>query len=260
MAIELKTAAEIEQMRAAGQLVRQVLDAIGVELEPLMTTGHLNRLAERMISDAGAVPAFLGYPHPRGGAAFPAVLCTSRNEEIVHGIPSDRVVLKEGDILSVDCGVRLQGFYGDAARSYAVGKVDERAKNLLEVTNQALHLAIEMCSVGARLNGLGKIVQEHVERHGFSVVRDFVGHGIGRRLHEEPRVPNYCDGNPMGGPILRAGMVLAIEPMVNEGSHLTEVLEDRWTVVTRDRSRSAHFEHTVAITQSGPEILTGAID
>lgn len=256
MAIELKTGAEIERMHRAGQLVKAILDRLEEEVGPGVSTAELDACAEAMMADAGAESAFKNYPHPARGPAFPGVLCISRNEEVVHGIPSADVVLLEGDVVSVDCGVKLDGFYGDAARSYAVGRVSDEAKKLLEITEQALHLAIEMCSVGGRLSALGHRIQQFVEGQGFSVVRDFVGHGVGRRLHEAPEVPSYCDGNPNRGLKLRPGMVIAIEPMVNVGSFETEILDDAWTVVTRDRSLSAHFEHTVAVTQEGPRVLT----
>lgn len=256
MAVELKTPAEIERMRRAGQLVAAILDKVGELVAPGVTTLDLDRAAEQLIVDAGAVSAFKDYPHPHGGPAFPAVLCTSLNEQIVHGIPSDETVLREGDILSVDCGVKLDGFFGDSARTYRVGRVSPQVKKLLETTYQALQVAIDTCSVGRRLNELGFRIQQLVERNGLSVVRDFVGHGVGRELHEAPQVPNFCDGNPKKGLKFRAGMVIAIEPMVNLGSFETEVLKDQWTVVTKDRKRSAHFEHTVAITERGPDVLT----
>ncbi|MCA9564797.1 MAG: type I methionyl aminopeptidase [Myxococcales bacterium] len=258
MPVELKTPQEVERMRAAGRLVAQILDEVTRLIEPGISTGELNRVAAKLVEDAGAEAAFLNYPHPHGGPVFPGVLCTSLNEEVVHGIPSTSVILKEGDILSVDCGVKLNGFYGDSARTIGIGKLPERTQQLLDVTRQSLHLAIEKCTVGGRLNELGKAVQDHVEAAGFAVVREFVGHGIGRNLHEEPQVPNFCDGNPKKGLKFRAGMVIAIEPMVNVGSPETSTLSDHWTVVTRDRSLSAHFEHTVAITDDGPLIMTQA--
>lgn len=256
MAVELKSRAELEKMRRAGQLVARILDRIGELVAPGVTTAELDREAERMILEAGAVSAFKHYPHPHGGPEFPSVLCTSRNEEIVHGIPSESVRLQEGDILSVDCGVKLDGFFGDSARTFAVGEVSEERKHLLDTTRKALQMAIDVCIVGRRLNELGYRVQKYVEDQGLSVVREFVGHGVGRSLHEEPQVPNFCDGNPNKGLKLKAGMVLAIEPMVNLGVDATEILADQWTVVTKDRRCSAHFEHTVAITKDGPEILT----
>lgn len=256
MAVEIKTPDEIAKMREAGLLVARILDRLDELIEPGVSTAELDREAEQMIVDAGAIAAFKNYPHPHQGRAFPSVLCTSLNEQIVHGIPSDDVVLKTGDILSVDCGAKLNGFYGDSARTYPVGEVCTEAKKLVEITELALQVAIETCTVGRRLNELGHNVQHFVENNGFSVVRDFVGHGVGRRLHEDPQVPNFCDGNPNRGMKLRAGMVLAIEPMVNAGTHETQVLEDEWTVVTKDRMLSAHFEHTVAITEEGPQVLT----
>ena len=243
-------------MEEAGRLVGRILDRLGELIEPGVSTADLDRVAEKMIDDAGAIAAFKDYPHPHSGPAFPSVLCTSPNEQIVHGIPSKNVILKSGDILSIDCGAKLDGFFGDSARTYLVGDVGQDARKLVEITHQALQLAIEKCTVGRRLNELGHNVQQFVENNGFSVVRDFVGHGVGRRLHEDPQVPNFCDGNPYRGMKLRAGMVLAIEPMVNAGTYETQVLDDEWTVVTKDRMLSAHFEHTVAITDDGPRVLT----
>ncbi len=257
MGLELKSKSEIARMREAGSLVARILDRMGELVAPGVSTAELNAVAEKMIDDAGAISAFKGYRHPHNGPEFPAVLCTSRNEEIVHGIPSRHTVLKEGDIISIDCGAKLDGFFGDSARTFAVGRVAEPVQKLLETTNQALQIAIETCSVGRRLNELGFQVQQFVENKGFSVVQDFVGHGVGRNLHEEPQVPNFCDERRRNkGLKFRAGMVIAIEPMVNMGTSLTEILDDHWTVVTADRQLSAHFEHTVAITDDGPEVLT----
>jgi methionyl aminopeptidase len=256
MAVELKSLHELNRMKDAGHLVCRILDRIAELVEPGITTAILDREAEKMMLDAGAQSAFKNYPHPSSGPAFPKVLCTSLNEEIVHGIPSDNVVLKQGDILSVDCGVKLNGFYGDSARTFAVGEIAQTPKRLLEITEHALQLAIETCCVGRRLNELGLAVQQFVEDNGFSVVRDFVGHGVGRQLHEDPQVPNFCDGDPFRGLKFRAGMVVAIEPMVNVGTYETTLQKDQWTVTTRDGKLSAHFEHTVAITEDGPRVLT----
>jgi methionyl aminopeptidase len=255
MAVMIKNAQEIEHMRKAGRLVAEVLARLEERVAPGVTTGELDRLATDVIARAGAKAAFKGYANPEGGKRFPAVVCTSVNDQVVHGIPSETVRLEEGDVVSVDCGVALGGFYGDAARTFAVGKVTGEAENLLAVTKQALQLAIETCSVGARLTDLGRRVQQYVEAQGMSVVRDFVGHGVGRSLHEDPEIPNYWNGSRRGGRF-RAGMVVALEPMVNLGTHRTHVTEDGWTVVTQDGSLSAHFEDTVAVTDDGPLILT----
>jgi len=236
-------------MRRSGRIVRQVLDYVGGLVAPGVTTMGLERAAESKIRDLGAKPAFKGYYD------YPCVLCTSVNEEIVHGIPSDKRVLKAGDIVSVDCGVVLDGYYGDAAVTLPVGdSVTEEVRKLLDVTEASLYKAIQLVRIGNALGDVSAAVQEHVEANGFSVVREFVGHGIGTKLHEEPQVPNF--GTRGHGTRLREGMVLAIEPMVNSGQPGTRVLEDKWTAVTADGSASAHFEHCVAVTKDGPMILT----
>ncbi|HEY8497771.1 MAG TPA: type I methionyl aminopeptidase [Limnochordales bacterium] len=245
--IVLKRPDEIEKMRAAGRLVGRLLEEIGRRVRPGVTTRELDRFAEEFIRRHGGVPSFKGY---RG---YPASICTSINEQVVHGIPADRR-LREGDILSVDVGVVLDGYHGDAARTFPVGEVDERARHLLEVTERALWAGIEQARAGNHLSDIGHAIQRVVEAAGLSVVREFVGHGIGRAMHEDPQVPNY--GLPGRGPRLRPGMTLAIEPMVNEGASDVTILEDQWTAVTVDGSRSAHFEHTVAITEDGPVVLT----
>lgn len=246
--IVLKSPAEIEKMRQANQVVVTVMKAIKAMIRPCVTTEDMDRLAEATIRKMGGVPAFLGY---RG---FPATLCTSINEEVVHGLPSKARVLKEGDIVSVDCGVVLDGYYGDHAITFAVGEVAPRTRRLLEITQESLMKGIEQMVVGSRLGDVGAAVQAHVEAEGFGVVRDYVGHGIGRKLHEEPQVPNF--GQPGSGLRLKAGMVLAIEPMINEGTADVKLLSDDWTVVTADGKCSAHFEHSVAITEKGPDILS----
>jgi methionyl aminopeptidase len=246
--IVCRSEAEIAKMRAANQLVADVLDALEVAVAEGVSTLDLDVLAERLVRDGGAEPAFKGY---RG---FPATLCTSINEEVVHGIPSRTRVLKSGDVVSIDMGVRMGGYYGDSAVTVAVGQVPDSSSALLRVTRESLERAIEQVRVGGRLSDVSHAVQEWVERHGFSIVREFVGHGIGERLHEEPQIPNY--GKPGRGPRLAAGMVLAIEPMVAMGRPETKVLGDGWTAVTRDGSLAAHFEHTVAVTEAGPLILT----
>src|SRR5881398_999043 len=236
-------------MRRSGHIVRQVLDELRKMVAPGVSTMDLEKVAEQKIKDLGAKPAFKGYYD------YPCVLCTSVNEEIVHGIPSAKRVLKTGDIVSIDCGVVLDGYYGDAAITVAVGEnIGPEAKKLLEVTEASLARAIEKVRIGNSVGDIGAAVQQVVEANGFSVVRDFVGHGIGTRLHEDPQVPNF--GTPGHGARLREGMVLAIEPMVNFGKPETRVLGDKWTAVTADGSCSAHFEHCVAVTKDGPVILT----
>jgi methionyl aminopeptidase len=246
--IVCRSQAEIVRMRAANQLVADVLAELEADVAPGVTTADLDRLAERLVRDAGAEPAFKGY---RG---YPATLCASVNEEVVHGIPSKTRALREGDIVSLDIGVKVGGFYGDAAVTVPVGNVSDETTTLLRVTNESLERAIAQVRVGGRLSDIGHAVQEWVEAHGFSVVREFVGHGIGERLHEDPQIPNY--GPPGRGPKLAEGMVLAIEPMVAMGRPETRVLGDGWTAVTRDGSLAAHFEHTVAVTTEGPLVLT----
>ena len=249
MAIVCKSQAEIEKMRRSGHIVRQVLDELRAMVAPGVTTMDLEKTAERRIKESGAKSAFKGY------YGYPCVLCTSVNEEIVHGIPSAKRVLKAGDIVSIDCGVVLDGYYGDAAVTVAVGEsVSPERKKLMEVTEQSLYKAIEQAKLGNTISDIGAAVQEFVEANGFSVVREFVGHGIGTKLHEEPQVPNFRSRG--GETRLREGMVLAIEPMVNSGGPEAKVLDDKWTAITADGSSSAHFEHCVAVTKNGPLILT----
>lgn len=245
--IILKVPWEIEKMRVSNAIVAEVLAAIKKIIKPGITTLQLNALAEELCMKKGAMPAFKGY---RG---YPFSLCVSINEEVVHGFPSKRR-LREGDIVSLDFGVAYDGYYGDAATTIPVGKVSKRAEMLLKVTEEALYKGIRAMGVGNRLYDISAAIQEHVEEHGYSVVRQFVGHGIGSSLHEEPQVPNF--GEKGQGLQLKEGMVLAIEPMVNEGTYEVEILSDGWTVVTKDRKLSAHFEHTVAITKNGPQILS----
>lgn len=235
-------------MRTANMLVAEILAELASEAKPGVTTADLDRLAEKRVLEAGAVPAFKGY---RG---YPATLCASVNEEVVHGIPSVSRRLNNGDIISLDMGVLVDGFYGDSAVTVGVGTISEDAASLLSVTEDALYRGIDAARVGGRLSDIGHAIQAWVEEHGFSVVREFVGHGIGTKLHEEPQIPNY--GQPGRGPRLAEGMVLAIEPMVNLGRAAVKVLPDGWTAVTRDGSLSAHFEHTVAVMGDGPMILT----
>jgi methionyl aminopeptidase len=236
-------------MRKSGRIVRETLDELRSMVAPGVTTMDLEKAAERKIWKSGAKPAFKGYYD------YPCVLCTSVNEEIVHGIPSEKRVLKAGDIVSIDCGVVLDGYYGDAAITVAVGdSVSPERQKLMEVTEQSLYKAIEQVKIGNRVSDIGAAVQEYVEANGFSVVREFVGHGIGTKLHEEPQVPNFKSRG--ADTRLREGMVLAIEPMVNSGRPEAKVLDDKWTAVTADGSSSAHFEHCVAVTKDGPLILT----
>ena len=248
MAIMIKTSTEIEKMRASGRILREVHNAIRPVVRPGATTMDLEAAAAAKIAELGVLAAFKGYH------GYPAALCTSVNEEVVHGIPNAKRVLKDGDIVSIDCGVILDGFYSDAAVTYAVGTATELTRRLLETTEASLHAAIQQARVGGRLGDISAAVQEICEAEGFGVVRDFVGHGIGRSMHEDPQVPNF--GPPGKGPRLKAGMVLAIEPMINAGKPEVKVLKDGWTAVTVDGSYSAHFEHTVAITKDGPVVLT----
>lgn len=250
-----KSPMEIDKMHASGQLVGRILGALREAVEPGMTTMDLERKAEGMIAEAGARAAFKGYYVPAVGKKFPAVLCTSVNDEVVHGIPSARRVLREGDIVKVDCGVQLDGYYGDSATTIPVGRVSAEDQRLLRVTRESLDLAVQQMVEGRRLHDVSGAVQRHVEGHGFSIVREFVGHGIGRSLHEEPQVPNHVDAN-VRNVRLRVGMVLAIEPMVAAGRPETRTLADSFTAVTRDGSNAAHFEHCVAVTHAGPRLLT----
>lgn len=245
--IPIKTPAEIEKMRAAGDLAASVLNEIADMVAPGITTGELDRHAGKIIADAGAKSAFFGY------RKFPGQLCISINEEVVHGIGGPRKV-NYGDIVSLDCGVNLGGWIGDTAVTVPVGIIDPEVEQLLRVTEQALEGALKFAVAGRRLGDLCAHIQDHIEQAGYSVVREFVGHGVGRKLHEEPQVPNY--GKRGSGPKLRAGMTLAIEPMVNMGRADVRILEDKWTVVTQDGLPSAHFEHTVLITNDQPEVLT----
>lgn len=242
-----KSKRELEKMRAAGQLVGQVLSHLRTLVAPGVTTMEVDRAAEKMIRDAGALPTFKGYN------GFPYSICASVNEQIVHGFPSN-YRLQEGDIFSIDVGVTLEGFVGDTATTVPVGKVSEDRLKLIRITEECLERAIEQCRPGKHLGDIGWAVQEHAEANGYSIVRDYVGHGIGRRMHEDPQIPNY--GRPGLGQKIKAGYVFAVEPMVNLGTHHTKVLADGWTVVSMDGQPSAHVEHTIAITEEGPEVLT----
>ena len=246
--IELKSGREIGLMRRGGHILSEVMDRLRTSVKPGMSTLEIDTDVEEFIRSRGAIPAFKGY---RG---FPATVCISINEEVVHGIPSSSRHVKEGDIVGLDLGCIVEGYYADCAFTLAVGEVPPRVQELLDVTRESLERGITECRPGRRLSDVSHAIQSHVERHGFSVVRAFVGHGIGRALHEEPQVPNF--GDPGRGPQLRAGMVLAIEPMVTMGSWEVRILDDGWTAVTKDGSLAAHFEHTIAVTESGPEVLT----
>ena len=250
-----KNMAELEKMRVAGLLVWKILDRLRNLTGEGVTTYDLEMAAEKMMSEAGARPAFKGYSTPTASTKFPFVLCTSVNEEIVHGMPSQKRVLKRGDIVSIDTGVQMNGYYGDSAITVGVGEISDEAKKLLEVTRESLELAIDKARPGNRLFDICGTVERHVTSHGFSVVREFVGHGIGTEMHEEPQIPNYVDRRNEN-PRLKEGMVLAIEPMVNAGGPASRMRPNRWTGVTEDGKYSAHFEHTVAVTANGPWVLT----
>jgi methionyl aminopeptidase len=245
--INIKTAAEIELIRESGKIASQTLDYLSEMIKPGITAERLDTLGHDFILDHGGVPSTLGY---RG---YPKSMCISFNEEVVHGIPGKQAV-KEGDLLTIDVTVKKNGYHGDTARSFSVGPVSERARKLVDTTREAMYLGIDACVVGAYLGDMASVVQGHIEANGFSVVRSFVGHGIGRQFHEDPQVAYY--GKPGTGHRLKAGMVLTIEPMVNEGTWEVTVLDDGWTAVTKDGLLSAQFEHTIAITDNGPDILT----
>jgi len=250
--IPIKTRREIETMRIANRHVAEILLELREMVKPGVTTGDLDRYAERAIKDRGVQSSFKGYD-PHGLPKYPAVVCASVNDEIVHGIPGERE-LKQGDIIGIDFGVSVDGYHGDSAVTLPVGEVESEATRLLDTTSAALTLAIEEMQPGRRLSDIGHAVQQHVEAEGFSVVRIFAGHGIGKKLHEPPWIPNY--GSPGRGPRLMKGMVFAIEPMVNVGGPEVRMLDDEWTAVTADGSLSAHFEHTILITDDGPDVLT----
>jgi methionyl aminopeptidase len=248
MAILIKSEQEIEKMRISGIALRKVHEAVKAAVRVGATTMDLEHAAVAKVDELGVKAAFLGYH------GYPAVLCTSVNDQVIHGIPNDKSVLREGDVVSVDCGVIVDGYYSDAAVTHSVGTISPKVQKLLRVTEASLYAAIDKAVVGGRLFDISNAVQEMCEAEGYGVVREFVGHGIGKSMHEDPQVPNY--GAPGKGPRLKAGMVLAIEPMINMGSAEVKVLEDGWTAITIDGSISAHFEHTVAITNDGPVILT----
>ncbi len=250
-----KTPAELEKMRRSGLLVFQILEKLKELAVEGTSTMDLEVAAEKMMTDAGARPAFKGYYVPAAGQEYKFVLCTSVNEEIVHGVPNPKRILRNGDIVSIDTGVKLDGYYGDSAVTVPVGEVSEETKRLLRVTRESLELAIDRVREGNRLFDVCGTVEKHVTENGFSVVREYVGHGIGTQLHEEPAVPNYVDRRNEN-PRLKTGVVLAVEPMVNAGRPEALLRKDRWTAVTKDGSNSAHFEHCVAVTENGPWVLT----
>ncbi|MCB2180735.1 MAG: type I methionyl aminopeptidase [Desulfobulbaceae bacterium] len=250
--IILKSPSQLKIMEEANQIVAQTLSMLREHIAPGVTTLELDTLAEKFARKHDSVPAFKGY---RG---FPGSLCVSLNDQVVHGIPSKKVVLKDGDIISIDFGVQYKGFFGDAAVTLPVGEIDTQTRKLLSVTRESLYKAIEQVQVGNRISDVSEAVQEYVEKHGFSVVRQFVGHGIGQSLHEPPEIPNYKRNGRTAK--LMSGMVIAIEPMVNAGGHEVKILRDGWTVITKDRSLSAHFEHSVAVTDNGPLILSHGTD
>ncbi len=253
--IVLKSREEIELMRRAGRIVALALDEIRKQIRPGVSTGELNRIAEEVLKQHEATPVFKGYPNQReDGPPFPATITASINEELVHGIPSDDRILQEGDIFSVDCGAYYKGWVGDAATTIPVGKISDEAKRLLQITEQALHIGLAQGQLGNRTEDISAAIQEYVEEHGYSVVREYTGHGVGRNMHEDPQVPNF--GQRGKGLPLKKGMAIALEPMVQVGTWQTKLLADQWTVVTADGKLSAHFEHSFAVTDGEPDILT----
>jgi len=250
-----KSPAELEKMRAAGLLVHRILKTLGEMVQEGISTMDLEIAAEKMVSDAGAKPAFKGYYVPAIGQTYKYVLCTSVNEEIVHGLPSSKRILKKGDIVSIDTGAQLNGYFGDSAITVPVGEISPRAQRLLQVTEEALERAIDKVRAGNRLFDICGAVEHHVRSNGFSIVREYVGHGIGTKLHEEPQIPNYVDKRSEN-PRIKEGMVFAIEPMVNAGAADSKIGPDKWTALAKDGSYSAHFEHVIAVTENGPWVLT----
>jgi len=257
MAITLRSPREIELMRQAGDVVAEVLLQLKKIAEPEITTFELSKVAEQMSSEAGALPLFKGVRSPYADKLFPGAICSSINEQIVHGIPSKKVKLKEGDILSIDFGIKLNGYCGDGAITIGIGNVSERNRKLMEVTKDVLDIAIKMAAPGVKWSQIAGQMQEYTEKAGFSVVTEYVGHGIGRKMHEDPKVPNFVSKELLKEDIiLKEGMVLAVEPMINSGTSRTRILKDGWTVVTKDGKCSAHFEHTIAIVKNGCKVLT----
>lgn len=253
MAIYLKTEEEISLMRAANQLVGSTLGELAKHIKPGVTTAQLDKIANEFIRDHGAVPTFLGFPNPYG-PEFPASICTSVNETVVHGVPSEDVVLKDGDIISIDCGTLLDGFNGDSAYTFPVGEIDEETRKLLITTKESLYLGIQAAKAGAHIGDIGAAVQEHCEAQGYGIVRELCGHGIGRKMHEDPQVPNY--GKRGNGTKLKAGMCIAIEPMITMGDRKIWLMQDKWSINTRDKKPAAHYEHTIAICKGEAEILS----
>lgn len=253
MKIFLKTEDEIELMRKANQLVGSILAELGKHIRPGVTTLQLDKIAEEFILDHGAIPTFKNFPNPYG-EPFPASICTSVNDVVVHGVPSDEVVLKDGDIISIDCGTLLDGFNGDSAYTFCVGEVSPEVKQLLKTTKESLYIGIEQAVAGKHIGDIGAAVQQHCETQGYGIVRELTGHGIGREMHEPPQIPNY--GRRGNGVMLKAGMCIAIEPMVTLGDRQIWMLPDKWSIVTRDRKPAAHFEHTIAIRRGKAEILS----
>ena len=251
--IYLKTEDEIELLRAANQLVAQTLTAVGEAIRPGVSTAQLDRLADTFIRDHGATPTFKGFPNPYGGP-FPGSICTSVNDVVVHGVPGEDTVLKDGDIISVDCGTLLEGYNGDSCYTFQVGEVAPEVRELLRITKEALYLGIQAAVTGHRIGDIGYAVQSHCESHGFGVVREFVGHGIGRQMHEDPQVPNF--GRRGQGKQIKNGLCIAIEPMITLGTHEIYMMPDRWTIRTRDGKAAAHFEHTIAIHHGKADILS----
>lgn len=257
MAIKLKSRREIELMRQAGSLVARVLSKLIEISKPEVTTAYLDEVALEMTAQAGAVPLFKGVRNPCGKAPFPGAICASLNEQVVHGIPSETVKLKDGDILSVDFGIKLNGYCGDAAVTFGIGRIAEDKQKLIDVTKAVLDIAIARAAPSVKWSTIARLMQRHAEAAGFSVVTEFVGHGIGTGMHEEPKVPNFVSDELLADDIiLDKGMVLAVEPMINSGTPATRILKDGWTVVTKDQKCSAHFEHTIAIVSNGCEVLT----
>ena len=250
--IFLKTEDEIELLRAANQLVAKALAEVGRAVKPGVTTSELDRIADEFIRDHGAVPTFKGFPNPYGGP-FPAAICTSVNDCVVHGVPNDEP-LEEGDIVSVDCGTLLNGYNGDSCYTFCVGEVSDEVKDLLRVTKESLYLGIQTALPGKRIGDISSAVQEHCEKAGYGVVREFVGHGIGREMHEDPQVPNY--GRRGNGPLIKSGLCIAIEPMIVLGSPSIYMMPDKWSIRTRDGRWAAHFEHSIAIHHGKPDILS----
>lgn len=253
MKVFLKTEDEIELMRKANQLVSSTLTELAKSIKPGISTAYLDNLAEEFIRDHGATPTFKGFPNPYGGP-FPASICTSVNDVVVHGIPDDKTVLKDGDIISVDCGVLLDGFNGDSCYTFKVGEVSADVENLLTTTKESLYKAIAQATAGNHLGDIGSAVQDHCESHGYGVVRELTGHGIGREMHEDPQVPNY--GSRGNGILLKSGMCIAIEPMITMGDRRIMLMPDRWTIRTRDGKPAAHFEHTLAVRKGKADILS----